>query len=158
VRREFSFDVPFCPRKMTMCASMESIIEASNASANARSGAEIPFRYGKALSTKERELIEIPALEDDVIVTNAEESTSAQAVGIAPFEDGPFAVFEEIFHDARHRCATELDLEHASDFGAAVQGFHDHLMIDGVHCVERCEAFDVCGVEPLDPFADELLG
>jgi hypothetical protein len=85
-----------------------------------------------------------------------EEATASQAQRIAPLEDGPFTLFEDVLHDANHLGRGETGREHLSDGGSTVDRGLNYLVIDGVFSVEISESVNVGSIECLDPGTNEL--
>ena len=84
-------------------------------------------------------------------------AAAAQPLGVAPFENGPVGRLQQIFNQADHFGPSELDLEHSPNGFAATQGLGDHLMIDRILGVERCQAGDIGTVEAVDPTFHHFL-
>lgn len=94
-------------------------------------------RNRNALQPEERQLIEITALEHDLIVAHVEKAAAAKTVGIAPLQGRPLAVAEQVLDDAGHLRAAEFDLEHSPDRVAADPRRHDHLVVGRVFGIQR---------------------
>ncbi len=77
---------------------------------------------------------------------------------IFPFEDGPIAVFEDIFHDAEHFGGSEAGGEHFADGWSPADGGLGDLVVDGIVGVEGGQGVWVGGVEGLDPEFDKTGG
>lgn len=67
------------------------------------------------MEPKERELVPIPALEHDFPVNDMEETAAPQAKWIAPFEDGPLTVLEDVLYDIHHIGLSEFGCKHPPD-------------------------------------------
>jgi hypothetical protein len=107
----------------------ESSRVAEPARFDAVSGAEVVVRHRESLKPEEGQLVEVAALKDDLVVSHLKEAATAQPVRIAPFEDRPLAILEQILDKTRHLRATELGVEHLPDRFAPEQRLHDYLII-----------------------------
>src|SRR5262245_39742819 len=94
--------------------------------------AEALPRLLHALLPAEGPLVPVAALEDVPVGDHLEEAAAAQALGIAPFEDGPVAVLEQVVFDADHLGVAELALEHGADRRPAHERIPHDLVVDGV--------------------------
>ena len=110
------------------------------------------------MQPKKGELVEVATLKDDLVVADMEEATSAQAIGVAPFKDGPVSILEDVLDQAGHRGSAEFDLEHLPDCRAAMQRLHHHLVVDCIARIERRKPVNVGFVKAANPLLDELSG
>jgi hypothetical protein len=108
-------------------------------------------RKRQALGAQEAELVPVASLEDDLSVDDVEEPAATQAEGVAPFENGPLAVLEQVFHHADHLGLLEAGREHPAKGLAALHGLFGDLMVDGVFAVHRDQGIDVGPIERVDP-------
>lgn len=120
--------------------------------------AQIPIRNRQALRSEKGQLVEIAALEHDLALAHPKEAAAAQPIRIAPFQNGPVALLEQVLDQTVHLRATEFDLEHPPDRRPADQRVHHHLMIDRVVGIQRGESVDVARVEVGDPDLNQLAG
>src|SRR5512133_3444105 len=112
---------------------------------------------GQSVLPEEAQLVPVAALEGDPSSHDAEEPAPAQAQGIAPLEDGPLAVLEEVLHEAHHLCGGELPREHGADRLPAHDRRFRHLVVHRVRVVHRGHGVGVGAVEGLDPGGHEGL-
>lgn len=80
-----------------------------------------------------------------------EKPTTAQSFWVAPFEDGPLAVLEEVFRDADHLSQLESGGEHIANGLTSGDGAFGDLMVDRVWAIESGERVDVRAIESIDP-------
>src|SRR5215475_2799834 len=93
-------------------------------------------RARQPLQAQERQLVPVAALERDLPLDDVEKAAAAQAQRVAPLENRPLAVLEQVFHDAHHLCGGESRGEHLADGVPAVDGTFSHLMVDRVVGIE----------------------
>ena len=125
---------------------------------NELSGPKIAPRDCEALQPKEGKLVEVATLEDDPVVEDLEEAAATQAIGVAPFKDGPVSILEDVLDQARHRGPAEFDLEHLPDGRTTTQWLHHDLVVDRIIRIERREPIDIGIIEASNPLLDELPG
>src|SRR4051812_37463166 len=95
-------------------------------------------RAAATCAVAERELVPVATLERDAAFDDAEEPAAAQPKRIAPLQDRPLAVLEQVLDDARHRGRRELALEHRADVRPPLDRRPlGHLMVDRVDGVQR---------------------
>jgi hypothetical protein len=76
-------------------------------------------------------------LEHDLTVDNVEESAAAHTKRIAPFEDSPLTIFEDVFWNADHISQRERILKHAPDRFAPGHRLFWHLIVRGVLSLKK---------------------
>src|SRR5262245_26676411 len=108
-----------------------------------RRGRMSPRRKRQVVQTEKRQLVPVPSLELNERISDMEEPTAAKTARISPFENGPFAILEEILHDAHHLGSRELARKHCPDLIPAVDRVLRHLMVDGELRVKSAEPIDV---------------
>src|SRR5579871_2021886 len=116
-----------------------------------------PIGLRQAVELEERQLVPIAPLKCDLPINDMEEPASAQSLRVPPFQDGPLAVFEEIFPDANHLGHLEAGLEHRANRLAAMDRTFSHLMVGRVRAIKRCERINIGAIECIDPGGDNLL-
>jgi len=104
------------------------------------------------VQTEEREFIPIAALEDDLVVEDVKEAATAQAFGIAPFKNRPFAVGEQVFRDAKSFLPSRSPFQTWREFRRDRR--LSDLVIRRAGSVQRGQAFNVSGIESLNPQFD----
>jgi hypothetical protein len=107
---------------------------------------------------KEGQLVPIPALKNDFIVDDVKEAATPKSERVAPFEDGPLAVFKNVLHEATHFGRFERVGEHGQNRLAADNRRIGHLMVDGLVGIERSETNGVGSIEGFDPSSNEFFG
>lgn len=80
---------------------------------------------------EEGELIPVPSLKVDFATNDVKEATASQTERIVPFQNGPFAILEQVLDNTGHVCGGELSCEHLSYGGAPFNGLVGYLMVDG---------------------------
>lgn len=95
--------------------------------------------------------VPIAALEGDLAVADLEEAAAAQTLGVAPFEDRPGTVLEQVLDDADHFGMGEVVLEHGADGRATMDRRLHHLVVDGILMIEPGKRGRVAAIERLDP-------
>jgi hypothetical protein len=108
------------------------------------------------MKAEKGELIPIASLKDDAPIDHAEEPTTTEPQRIAPFQDRPLAVFEEILNDASHRGLLELLREHLPDVLPPNDFVSGDLVVHGIVGVELGQRRNVCAVKRLNPAFDNL--
>src|SRR5580692_7804237 len=93
---------------------------------------KILIGHGNPLAAKERELIKVAALKNNLIISDLKKTAASQSIGITPLEYRPLSVLEKVFNNTSHLRAAEFDLEHMANFAAPAQRVGYHLVIDGV--------------------------
>lgn len=116
------------------------------------------LRNRQPVLPQEAQLVPVAALEGDLAVLHAEEAAAAQAQRVLPFQHGPLAVLEEVFHDAHHLGPGELRREHPPDGLPALHRLFRHLVVHGVLGIEGGHTVRVGGVEGHHPRGDHFLG
>lgn len=84
------------------------------------------------MQLQEGKPIPVAPLECDEAIPDCEESTSAQAQGIFPFQGHHITCFMNGFWDACHLGGAKLPKEHLPDRGASNNRLPGNLMIDRV--------------------------
>lgn len=100
---------------------------------------------------QEGEFVPVAALEDDFALVYLEESAAPEAVGVLPFQDGPFPVGEDVFRDAGHLGGREFPGEHLPYRRPAHYRRVRHLMVDGILGVKGGDFFRIRLVEGVYP-------
>ena len=103
------------------------------------------------MAAEERKLIPVASLKLDLPVYNVEEPAAAKAKRIAPLQNSPLTLFEDVFDQADHIRRGEPRGKHLFDcFSSDNREFSD-LMIDSLFRVEASKSIDICTVECLNP-------
>src|SRR6516165_6134502 len=79
------------------------------------------------------------------------EPAAAQPFRVAPFQDGPFSVLEEVLRNADHLGRGKSGREHSSNSFAPFNWALGYLMVDRVCVVEGAQRINVRPIESLDP-------
>ncbi len=88
------------------------------------------------MESKERKLIKIASLNNDLIALDLKKAAPAQPIGVTPFKYRPLSVLEDLFYYACHLCPAELDLKHAANLTATPQWVCHYLVVDGIGSIE----------------------
>ena len=113
---------------------------------------------GELMLAKEGQLVPIPALKNDFIVGDMKEAATPKSERVAPFKDGPLAVFEYVLHEANHFNRLERVGEHSENGFTTDNRQVSHLMVDGLVGIERSDGNGVRSIEGLDPSSDDFFG
>jgi hypothetical protein len=113
-------------------------------------------RKWQTLLSQEGQLVEVPPLEDDLIVEDPEEAATTQSLWVSPFQNRPVPVLKDVLDLAYHRRATELALKHLPNCVPTDDRFPDHLMIDRIFSVELRDRCGVCAIERGNPVFNQL--
>jgi hypothetical protein len=106
----------------------------------------------------ESELIPVATLELNPSVDNAEETATTETGRIAPLEDRPLTIFEQILDETHHLRASKLGREHGSDRLAPHHGIPNHLVIGRINRIEGRERLRIGTVERIDPCLHNFSG
>ncbi len=93
-------------------------------------------RHRKSSEPKKSELVPVAPLEDDLIVDDVEESAAPEPERVAPFQNGPFAILENLLDDASHVGRSEFCLKHRADILAADNGLLRNLVIGRIVSIQ----------------------
>lgn len=113
---------------------------------------------GQSMPPKKCQAIPVSALEPNSAIDDIEEAAAPKSGRIAPFEDGPFPILEQILDDAFHFGVSELAAKHGPDRTSTSYGFLNDLVIGGIVCVEFGERVGIRAVERIDPSFNDCPG
>jgi hypothetical protein len=60
----------------------------------------------------ERQLVPVASLKDDLSIDDMKKAATPQTERVAPFENHPFSIFEEVLNNANHFCPGEAFSKH----------------------------------------------
>ena len=105
-----------------------------------------------------RQLVPVTALERNLVIDHAKESATAESFRIFPFQDGPLAVFKDVFRDAYHFGLRKFPCEHLPDVFFSNDRLVSNLVVDGVVGVQVCQPFGVRIVKRVESLCNEFFG
>jgi hypothetical protein len=103
------------------------------------------------MQLKERQLVPVASLKDDLSADDMKKPATSQTKRVAPFENRPFAVFEEVLNDANHFCRAEALTKHPAYGFASFNRAFCYLVVDRLIAVEIRESIDVCSIKSFYP-------
>jgi hypothetical protein len=75
-------------------------------------------------------LVPVAALENDLAADDMKEATSSQTFRIAPLQNRPLPILEDVLDDADHLCSGKSIREHLTNGLAAFDRFLCNLMVE----------------------------
>src|SRR5579862_1280433 len=84
------------------------------------------------------------------------EAASPETLRVAPLEDRPLSILEEVLDDANHFRSREASRKHLADRIAALDGIFRNLMVDGIGGVECGQSFDVGAIKGVYPSSHDV--
>lgn len=109
--------------------------------------------------TQKTEHVPVSTLKAYLPVDDVKKTAATQAEGITPFENGPFAIFENMLDKADHLRQGKLaEKVGANRLPSLKLRSTSHLVVDGMLGIEIGQLISRGTIEGLDPGGNDLTG